>query len=176
MGKGDRRKRKLLPKLAETPRPKKRGKARMSEISQERAPKCADGFLFIYAIEARGSEFVKIGVSVDPHSRMRDLQTANPYELGILYLVKSERSAALKIEAAIHSTDEAKKARGQGEWLDIHHAAIPMLFHTAAEAIGVDVEWVSGAPGDVEPEGFCQKIDRSQMVPVRSTHRAGRQW
>ena len=56
------------------------------------------------------NEFVKIGTSIDPHSRKNGLQTANPKKLHIQAVLEG----SYKTEKGIH--DLFKKSRVRGEW------------------------------------------------------------
>lgn len=160
MGKGDKRRRKqsIGIDLAEVPRPKKRGGSRQDEL---------DGKIFhiqpgracVYAIEARGTAFLKIGVARNPYTRLKKLQTGNPCELGLLYAMEADERKAFEIETLIHRLPEVQNANGQGEWVDISPRIIPTLIAFAAHAVGAELVWRFGAPADEEPEDFEQWLD-----------------
>lgn len=60
---------------------------------------------------------IKIGVSRNPKSRLKSLQTANPYKLRLLYEVECKsRDHAYGVEYQLHGRYFSKKARG--EWFD----------------------------------------------------------
>ncbi len=160
MGKGDKRHRKqsIGVDLAEVPRKKARGWARMQEIGDARL-RASPGCLFIYAVEARETEFVKIGVTRNLYDRLSTLQTGSPNELALLYALEAEEGKALLMEVAIHESPEAQNSKGRGEWLDINHRIVPVLFLFAAEAVGAEVTWKFGAPADEEPEDYEQWLD-----------------
>ncbi len=61
-----------------------------------------------YAIELLGSGFVKIGVTVDPRRRLRQLQVMSPYELRLLGALPGDH------ERAMHMRFRKRQVRG--EW------------------------------------------------------------
>ncbi len=154
MGRGDRKNHKSIGvDLAPAPRKKARGWKRMQELGRKQF--CVHpGNACLYAIGARGTEFLKIGVANDPYRRLKELQTANPYELALLYAVETNEDQAFQIEKAVHQSTEARNAKGMGEWLDISPRIIPMLIAFAADAVGAELVWRFGSPADEEPEDF----------------------
>lgn len=68
------------------------------------------GDIMIYFIQAGENGPIKIGSSDDPERRMVDLQTANPYELKLLWVHKDENWS----EEEIHKEFNHEKIRG--EW------------------------------------------------------------
>jgi hypothetical protein len=73
-----------------------------------------EGFpdMYVYAIREKGTGNIKLGISVDPERRLRDLQTGNSNELELVAYVKAKNRFA--DETALH-----KKASGhhiRGEW------------------------------------------------------------
>ena len=60
-------------------------------------------------------EFVKFGISNDPFSRIRELQTGNPYKIHLLLSVDYEYCQ--ETERTIHKYFDSK--RGIGEWFKI---------------------------------------------------------
>ena len=144
--------------LAETPRKKKRGGSRQRELDRKLF-RIQDGRACIYAIEARGTPFLKIGVARNPYSRLKDLQTGSPNKLALLYAIETDEKQAFQVETLIHSLPEAQNARGEGEWIDLSPKIIPTLFAFAAYAVGAELTWRFGAPSDEEPEDFEQWCD-----------------
>ena len=63
----------------------------------------------IYFIKA-ANKYVKIGVSKDPHKRLKELQTGNPLPLKLILTMPG----SFDTEKALH--DYFKSARVEGEW------------------------------------------------------------
>ena len=61
---------------------------------------------------------VKIGVSQNPHERIRNLQVGNPYELSLWYTFPVDADKALYLEDQLHL--KFKWSRIRGEWFQIH--------------------------------------------------------
>lgn len=73
----------------------------------------------VYIIGARSIRrpfnLVKVGIATAPHSRVRDLQTANPFELFVHQTYRfPDRNMALKVEASFHEMNAG--FRTSGEW------------------------------------------------------------
>ena len=64
----------------------------------------------IYLIVNREEKFCKIGYSIEPKSRLAQLQTGNPYPLELLSVIEGE----IQLEKEIH--ERFKECRLQGEW------------------------------------------------------------
>lgn len=60
---------------------------------------------------------VKIGISSDAASRLRQLQTGNPHRLSILHLSSVQGDIAEKVEAACHKL--LMEMRMEGEWFGV---------------------------------------------------------
>ena len=80
----------------------------------------------IYLIHCKVINLYKIGISINPRKRLKQLQTGTPYELSILYLHESE--CAYKIEKILHNKFASKKVaenfrfdfeRLIGEWFEL---------------------------------------------------------
>ncbi|MGO4459353.1 GIY-YIG nuclease family protein [Streptomyces sp. M-16] len=89
-----------------------------------------DGVSYVYVIGSAGSTRVKIGTSVSPEKRLKELQTGNPNRLEVLWYTPGGR----ELEAQLHQafTDH----RGEGEWFDFGGVqpigAIPAAVHQLA--------------------------------------------
>lgn len=70
------------------------------------------GEMFVYAIREVESGRVKLGISRDPHARLRQLQTGNSQRLELVGYRKAENR--FQDEAALHSRYADKHIRG--EW------------------------------------------------------------
>lgn len=70
---------------------------------------------YLYIIRAVNTGHVKIGVSTNPFSRLKELQTSNPYTLKISLIFDTDEQA-FKLEKKLHSFFNKSKMRG--EWFD----------------------------------------------------------
>ena len=64
----------------------------------------------LYIIKIRNKNIYKIGISNNPYNRLLSLQTSNPYELQLLFIIKKGSF----FEGFLHSLFEEK--RMNGEW------------------------------------------------------------
>ncbi|MGW6941402.1 GIY-YIG nuclease family protein [Streptomyces xanthophaeus] len=71
-----------------------------------------DGVSYVYVIGSAGSTRVKIGTSVSPEKRLKELQTGNPDRLEVLWHTPGGR----ELEAQLHQV--FAEYRGEGEWFD----------------------------------------------------------
>lgn len=95
---------------------------------------------YLYVIRAINTEHVKIGISMNPFSRLKELQTANPYKLSLSLLFETTDDA-YKLEKSMHSY--FKKFKSQGEWFSgidnsiiiqfINHKAVLVSIKQAKE-------------------------------------------
>ncbi|MET9263689.1 GIY-YIG nuclease family protein [Amycolatopsis sp. NPDC004079] len=90
-------------------RQEQRAKLR-AEGSTGQARAAAKGF--VYVIAQAGTSRVKIGYARDVTSRLKNLQTSNPYQLEVLWHTRGNRS----LEDALHR--RFAKYRTQGEWFE----------------------------------------------------------
>ena len=179
MGKGDKRSAKRKPGPRTPSGQLSRSKAALAErqrVEYHRGPQifAKDGNACIYAVEAVGTNFVKIGVAKAPIARMKSLQTGCPHELRLLYVCEAPERVAFKIERAIHKSPEAMNSHAQGEWIDMHHQVLPFLFAAAAERFATELVWRAGAPNEIEPDDFKQSISPSFSGPTEKVFR--RNW
>ncbi|MEU2834963.1 GIY-YIG nuclease family protein [Streptomyces lavendulae] len=70
------------------------------------------GVPYVYVIGSSGSTRVKIGTSVSPDKRLKELQTGNPDRLEVLWHTPGGR----ELEARLHQAFAAH--RTEGEWFD----------------------------------------------------------
>lgn len=66
----------------------------------------------IYFIWDSGGNFIKIGVSDEPETRLRELQTANPNPLFLLAVTDGDYST----ETALHTRFSDLRVHGSSEW------------------------------------------------------------
>lgn len=71
----------------------------------------------LYVIEAEGTGYCKIGVSVRPVERLGQLQTANAHKLSLFACVFSSFMRATEIESGVLKCATEQGWRAQGEWL-----------------------------------------------------------
>ncbi len=83
---------------------------------------------FVYVIGPPGSGRVKIGTSLNPQKRLKELQTGNPDRLEVLWAAPGGRD----LESALHRTFSAYRI--EGEWFDFGTiepvGAIPRAVHS----------------------------------------------
>lgn len=70
--------------------------------------------MMIYFIQCGKNGPIKIGVSEDPIERLRQLQTANPYELKLLWVHDPKKLGDEITEQGLHAELEHENIRG--EW------------------------------------------------------------
>lgn len=68
--------------------------------------------MFLYAIRAEGTGFIKIGVTSDLSGRLRQIQTGSAYPLR--YILSIKTSFARKVEQHLHR--QLAHNRQEGEW------------------------------------------------------------
>ena len=80
----------------------------------------------IYLIHCKFVDFYKIGISINPQKRLKQLQTGTPYELSIIYVHESK--FPFKVEKILHNTFASKKIADNyeydfeklmGEWFNL---------------------------------------------------------
>jgi hypothetical protein len=76
---------------------------------------------FVYIIQAIGTARVKLGYSIEPEKRLRELQTGSPYELALL----SKWRARPATERRLHR--EFAEYRVKGEWFELPRQLIERL-------------------------------------------------
>ena len=69
----------------------------------------------VYIIKA-GIDFYKIGVSFNPETRIRELQTGNPFDIVLIHYRRNKR--AFELEQTILEAYKHKSVRG--EWLKLN--------------------------------------------------------
>ncbi|MFC9581595.1 GIY-YIG nuclease family protein [Streptomyces yangpuensis] len=89
------------------------------------------GESYVYVIGSAGSTRVKIGTSVSPEKRLKELQTGNPDRLEVLWCTPGGR----ELEATLHQA--FADYRVEGEWFDFGDVqpvgAIPAAVHQRSE-------------------------------------------
>jgi phage regulator Rha-like protein len=90
---------------------------------------------FVYLIQAKTTNYCKIGVSSKPFQRLTTLQTGSPLELIIVERIFS--TEPFKLEAALHRHYSQQWVRG--EWYDLPKSEID-LFVVSANRIDSQIE------------------------------------
>ncbi|RYD62476.1 MAG: hypothetical protein EOP83_14485 [Verrucomicrobiaceae bacterium] len=72
---------------------------------------------FIYVISARPEGPCKIGLSLTPEKRLRQLQTGHPERLHLYHTMEVDTPKVALLEKIIHKTIRYK--RTHGEWFDL---------------------------------------------------------
>lgn len=89
--------------------------------------------MYVYAIRESETGRIKLGISRDPESRLRQLQTGNSQELTLVAYRKAENR--YQDESVLHKLNSAAHVRG--EWfnesasLDGHHQSLTLVEKTA---------------------------------------------
>jgi hypothetical protein len=73
---------------------------------------------FIYFIQSGfGDGPIKIGIAANPEARLKELQTANPYWLSLLGVIRvTSAGEARDIERELHMQFSMSRTRPRGEW------------------------------------------------------------
>lgn len=70
--------------------------------------------MYLYAIKDLHTGLIKLGYSMDPRSRVRELQTGSSSPLHLLYYESCEPSRAALLERQLHR--DLNHLRVRGEW------------------------------------------------------------
>lgn len=82
------------------------------------------GFVYIvYFEDSSGKKFYKIGIATNPKTRMNDLQTANPFELNVLFCFYC--SDNLKLEKQLHL--KFSHLNIKNEWFCLNYKSIKQI-------------------------------------------------
>jgi len=83
-----------------------------------------EGKGFIYAIRSGKSNLIKIGFSVEPQGRLKELQTGSPGKLELLQTWPGTRYDEKRIHRFL------KKNRVHGEWFQVDYDRAAYVIHT----------------------------------------------
>jgi hypothetical protein len=86
----------------------------MADATVSRSSDRRNAFVYILRSE---TGLLKIGVSLDPESRLKSLLTGHPFGLEIVYLLECDERLSHPIERATHIF--LKRERVNGEWFDV---------------------------------------------------------
>ncbi len=87
--------------------------------------------MFVYVAAASAEGPCKIGSAIDPHRRLRALQTGSARSLS-LYMVEPIGITAKQIERAVHEILASRRAGGGKEWFDVAPAEAAAAVRAAA--------------------------------------------
>lgn len=111
--------------------------------------RCPD--IYVYVIEQRGTDVVKIGIANNMKIRLKALQNGNPHELHIHFtLCFAERATAAAVERKAHALLRA--ARRQGEWFACEGRDAKAAIFKAAAGTGYDPHLTALPPQTRESE------------------------
>jgi hypothetical protein len=97
------------------------------EIKYKIQPKKLDGYVYLLDInilDIEGLEYYKIGSSNNPHSRLKYLQTAMPFEINLVRKIYVDNRKL--VEKKIH--EKLKDYRFKGEWFECNLDLINKVF------------------------------------------------
>jgi|GEM_PF-4458857 hypothetical protein len=80
-----------------------------------------------YIISEKGTQFRKIGVSVDVRKRLSDLQTGNPRKLNVIHVFPGN------VERSIHAILEGYSGVAKGEWFELTDSEVSVIVDTIQE-------------------------------------------
>jgi hypothetical protein len=73
--------------------------------------------MYLYAILDEQTGYVKLGYSVNPDQRLRELQTANSGALRVIHRARIREDRARLVEQRLHH--DLNHHRVRGEWFDL---------------------------------------------------------
>lgn len=95
--------------------------ARNDVQEAKRVPPCLTGWCYVYFV--RSGQNVKIGRSIDPDVRLRELQTTHAGELVLLASVPAHAA----LERALHARFQHLRTRSAGEWFRLEPDLIAFI-------------------------------------------------
>ena len=111
----------------------------------------------LYAIQAGEDGPIKVGIAANAASRVRDLQTGNPYKLRLLGYSVVRKEWAIQWEKKVH--ERLKANRMEGEWFRV----APHVKRVVAAIISGEIQQAVNIkePAEMAKHNMC--------VPVRAT-------
>ena len=85
------------------------------KVSDAGADKREQKSCFLYVMKMRG--MVKIGLSTNPASRIKSIQTSNPHQVNLIHTIERTAIQIRQLESACHAALKGKKRCG--EWFEI---------------------------------------------------------
>lgn len=86
--------------------------------------------MYLYALRAQWTSFVKIGISIDPAARIKRIRTDCPHDVRFIFCTKVDR--AYDIEQWMHA--QLTHRQMHGEWFRVwRDASVHKLFRKAQE-------------------------------------------
>ena len=87
----------------------------------------------VYLIQQSGTNYYKVGRSRNPDNRLRDLQTGNPMELGMVSISVTDMVAAEReLKAAMNKNFEGNLGGGT-EWIKGDRKKVEKIFNKIAK-------------------------------------------
>ena len=80
---------------------------------------------FIYIIQDKINNTIKIGISQNPNKRLKQLQTGSPNPLELIYTEEcgyGGRKRTLQLEKLIHKDIKGKGLKQRGEWFTLNES------------------------------------------------------
>ncbi|BEV44784.1 GIY-YIG nuclease family protein [Afipia carboxidovorans] len=120
-----------------------------------------DGAMFeptsIYVMDA--APLVKIGISTDPHKRVRFLQTSNGQVVRLYWYRWMDGPDARKLEHLIHQENKAKAIHAHGEWYYLNPAQAVDLVTSKLREVGL---YSIHEANNIEVEGYPLRLSTNQ--------------
>ena len=101
----------------------------------KRLPRSLDGWCYVYIAQA--GAVVKIGRSIDPAQRIRELQTTHPEELVLVAAVATHAA----LEAVIHERFQHLRTREAGEWFRLEPDLVAFIEAVQQGANPITLLW-----------------------------------
>lgn len=117
----------------------------------------------VYFIREQPEEYIKVGVSRNPPTRVRNLQTGNPRPLELLGWIQTDGDQDFQLAGMLHSRFE--QFRVSGEWFEINTGVVFDELRKAGingfVAKNADSFEITGRDRDGIPEflGVCNWVD-----------------
>ncbi len=78
-------------------------------------------YVYFITTENKGNTPIKIGVSINPELRLKELQTGNPFKLKIIKTIPClTKEAAFALESGLHKLTKATNVKMTGEWFKVY--------------------------------------------------------
>jgi len=120
---------------------------------------------FVYFIEAVGTPRIKLGYSVDPEKRLKELQTGSPYKLALL----AKWPAIPQTETYLHEL--FTEYRVHGEWFELPQILMEQLLKNDRKAKNPEIKQEDADDNDPRLWRLDAYHDRHGKVRVRKVLR-----
>ncbi len=118
---------------------------------------------FVYFIGAKDGDTIKIGFSVNPESRIRQVQSGNPERLSVLFQFRGHKDT----EQCLHRL--FGPSRLSGEWFGNAEAirSFARMLERSHAKRAMELMGVEDWPTDIESQGAI--VDRCDEIPITQT-------